>query len=51
MEFITHAINFRMLAKLDQMFNSNLRLYEVYLIASKKKPISTSSKIKHRLDK
>lgn len=49
-EFTTHAINFRMVAKPNQTFNYNLRLYRLYLIAGERKPVSTSSKRKRGPD-
>lgn len=36
MEFITHATNFKIVAKQDQTFNYKLRIYGIYLIAGER---------------
>lgn len=40
-EFMTHAINFKIVTKLKQTFNYNFKLYNIYIIDSKKKSDST----------
>lgn len=46
-EFTIYAITIRIIAKIDQIFNYNLRLYRVYFIANERKPISNFSRIKY----
>lgn len=49
-EFTTHVINFKTVAKPDRIFSYNFRLHSVYLINGKKKSVFTLSKRKRGPD-
>lgn len=48
---MTYAINFRIVIKPKQTFNYNFKLYNIYFINNKRKPVSTSSRKKRKLNK